>query len=321
MSMRGITGLVRFGGVALIVALLLVPLQWGCASSSESASKDTLTENVGKYPPPPSGAAKPRVGVPPFSVQTGQGMSGGGDLNELAADQMTTLLDSSERFTVIERAQLQKLLDEQNLEGIVRSGEMAQPAQVRGVDYLLLGKVTNLRVKREDKSTGFGLAQIGGLFNAGAADVKKTQTILTTEAGVDIRLVDPTTGDIVVSNFSEYKKTDSAGAMGVDILGGSAEAGASIDMDEDNKGKVLRLTLDDALRTSLPKLDKFLTSNKVKRSADAAPAAAAPAAAPAAAAAVAAPSAPAVAKVFCAECGKEMAAGAKFCPSCGAKAP
>ena len=99
----------------------------GCASSSESAGGDTLTSHVGKYDPPPSGAARPRVGVPPFNVQTGQGFSGGGgDLNELAADQMTTLLDNSERFSVIERAQLQKLLDEQNLEGIVVPGEMAK---------------------------------------------------------------------------------------------------------------------------------------------------------------------------------------------------
>jgi len=39
---------------------------------------------------------------------------------------MTTLLDNSERFSVIERAQLQKLLDEQNLAGVVQPGEMAR---------------------------------------------------------------------------------------------------------------------------------------------------------------------------------------------------
>src|SRR5690349_9424575 len=92
----------------------------GCASSSESASSDKLTSHVGGYDKAPSGAAQPRVGVPPFNVQAGQGFSGGKDLNDLAADQMTTLLDASDRFRVIERAQLTKLLDEQNLEGIVK---------------------------------------------------------------------------------------------------------------------------------------------------------------------------------------------------------
>src|ERR1700761_7472716 len=102
-------------GTALVIGGAL-----GCSSSKESAERDTLTANVGRYEPGPSGVNKPRVGVPAFSVQTGQGFGGGGgDLNALAADQMTTLLDQTERFTVIERVQLQKLLDEQNLEGIV----------------------------------------------------------------------------------------------------------------------------------------------------------------------------------------------------------
>src|SRR5690606_34233722 len=162
--------------------------------------------------------------------------------------------DATERFRVIERAQLQKLLDEQNLEGIVKPGEMARPAQVRGVDYLLIGKVTNLRVKKEDQSRGFGLGRVGGsLVNIGAADVQKKNVRISTESGVDIRLVAPSSGEVVVSNFSEYSRTDAASAMGVDILGASAKADANIDISEDDKGKILRLALDDAVRKSLPK--------------------------------------------------------------------
>jgi curli biogenesis system outer membrane secretion channel CsgG len=307
---------------AVTAAVAAAVVVGGCASSSESASSDKLTSHVGNYDKAPAGAAQPRVGVPPFAVQAGQGFSGGGDLNSLAADQMTTLLDASERFRVIERAQLTKLLDEQNLEGIVTPGEMAKTSQVRGVDYLLLGKVTNLRLKQEDKSRGFGLGQVGGLVNFGAADVKKKDIVITTEAGVDIRLVDPTTGEVVMSSFSEYKKTDSAGAFGLDIFGASAEADANISIGEDDKGKILRLALDDALRKSLPKLDKFLKSDRVKGGATAPAAPAAPIA-PAnslVAPAAVAPAAPAAAKKFCASCGKEVAAGAKFCASCGAKA-
>ncbi|HEV7300283.1 MAG TPA: CsgG/HfaB family protein [Tepidisphaeraceae bacterium] len=294
-------------------------LLMGCSSNKEAAQRDVLTENVGKYPPAPQGVNRPRVGVPPFNVKAEGGMAGGG-LDTLAADQMTTLLDQTERFQVIERAQLEKLLDEQNLEGIVKSDELAKTAQVRGVDYLLLGKVTNLRVKTERNEKGFGLAQVGGeFFNAGGLDIKSKNVKLTTEAGVDIRLVDPTTGALLVSNFSEYKKTDTAGAMGVDILGASANADADIEVSEDDKGKILRLALDDAVRKSLPKIDRFLTNQPAK------PASAAPAAAPAAAAAPAV--APAAAtggdaqagKKFCPSCGAAQQAGAKFCPVDGTK--
>jgi curli biogenesis system outer membrane secretion channel CsgG len=303
--------------LALALSLGAVALV-GCTNSTETAQQDTLTANVGHYPPAPSGVEKPRVGVPPFSVKTAAGFGGGGkqEMNDIAADQMTTLLDQSDRFQVIERAQLQKLLDEQNLEGIVKPGELAKTGQVRGVDYLLLGKVTNLRVKNESKDSGFGLAKVGGLINAGGFDYKKKDIAITTEAGVDIRLVDPTTGAILVSNFSEYKKTDSASSVGIDVLGGSANSGADIQISEDDKGKILRLALDDALRKSLPKVDKFL-KNQTKKSADATPATPARPATPSAE--TSAPAQTAAGKKFCGECGKEVPAGTKFCPSCGHK--
>lgn len=211
---------VQRAGRILVAAALGGLATLGCTSSSESAKRDTMTAHVGNYTPPP--ARTPRVGVPPFSVQAAAGSFGGSDgseLNALAADQMTSLLDASGRFRVIERAQLQKLLDEQNLEGIVKAGEMAKSAQVRGVDYLLLGRVTNLRVKREDKKSGLGVAQVGGLVNLGGFDYKKKDIRVTTEAGVDIRLVDPSSGEVVVSNFSEFQRSDAANAIGIAILG------------------------------------------------------------------------------------------------------
>jgi curli biogenesis system outer membrane secretion channel CsgG len=304
----------------------------GCSSTGQTAGRDTLTENVGKYRAAPQGVNKPRVGVPPFNVQTAGGISNNGDLNSLAADQMTTLLDLSGRFQVIERGQLQKLLDEQNLEGIVKPGELAKPGQVRGVDYLLLGKVTNLRVKRENKGNEFGLAQVGGQFlNVGGADVKNKETVITTDCGVDIRLVDPTNGQIMMSNFSEFQKTDSAKSMGLAILGANAESNADIQLSEDDKGKILRLALDDALRKSLDRIDQFLQNQPAKTS-SAAPmnntAAASPAtpASPVGTSTAGVPAAPSspspeavAAKKFCPNCGAPNDPNAKFCAKCGHK--
>lgn len=297
----------------------------GCSHSSESASRDTLTANVGVYPPAPSGVNKPRVGVPPFNVQTAGGFGGGGgDLNSLAADQMTTLLDQSDRFKVIERAQLDQLLKEQNLEGIVRPGEMAKQGQVRGVDYLLLGKVTNLRVKKEKKGNSFGVGQLGGLVNLGGAAVSNSDTVITTECGVDIRLVDPTTGEMLTTSSSEFKKTDSASSMGLTILGANAESNADIQLSEDDKGKILRLALDDALRKSLPKIDKFLR-NQPAKSADAgapinnAPPAGNPPVSNINNAPPVGGNTAVAGKKFCPQCGTANAADAKFCSKCGAK--
>ncbi|HZL38039.1 MAG TPA: CsgG/HfaB family protein [Tepidisphaeraceae bacterium] len=308
----------------------------GCSSSKESASRDKLTASVGQYPAAPQGVNKPRVGVPAFAVTTGAGMSGEANLDGLAADQMTTLLGMSNRFHVIERAQLQKLIDEQNLEGIVKPGELAKQGQVRGVDFLLLGKVTNLRVKREQKGNEFGVAQVGGLFNVGGADIKNNSTVITTECGVDIRLVNPTTGETFAPNFSEYKRTDSAKSMGLAILGANAQSNADVSLSEDDKGKILRLALNDALLKDLPAIDNFLRNQPATPAANfanpgvGANAAATPAnnaanpagpngASNAAGAPPAAGTVAAAGKKFCPECGTANALDAKFCSKCGHK--
>ncbi len=232
----------------------------GLLAFGRDASPDTLTANVGVYPPGPSGVYHPRVGVPPFEVTTGEGMGGGGDINDLAADQMTTLLDQTNRFSVIERAQLQKLLNEQGLEGVVRSDQQARGAQVKGVDYLLIGKVTNLRVKKQETSNTFNLGEVTN--EVGGAAVSNSGVSIKTDCGVDIRFVNPNTGELMCSNFSEFSRTDSASSMGLAILGASASSGADIQLSDDDKGKILRLALDDAIKKSLPKLDNFLSSAK-----------------------------------------------------------
>jgi len=244
-------------GVTVSLALFLV-LAVGCTSSSETAQRDEMTAQVGVYSPPPPGMQPVRAGVPPFLDARPQEKAKGSvdNMGALAADQLTTLAVNSYRFDVIERAQLEQLLREQELEGIVDPNELAQPGKVRGVDYLFVGKITNFRIKTEKTKSGFGLAQIGEVV--GGVDVKSDKTVVTVDCGVDIRLVDPTTGSTIAAQFSEYKRTDTLKALGVDVLGASATAEGELDIDEDNQGKILRLALDDALRKMLPMVDRKL---------------------------------------------------------------
>jgi curli biogenesis system outer membrane secretion channel CsgG len=315
----------------------------GCANTGESASRDKLTSNVGKYTPPPSTSGeRPRVGVPPFTVQTSGGIRNTNNLPAIAADQMTTLLDQTGRFDVIERAQVTQLLDEQNMEGIVRPDQMAKAGQVLGVDYLLVGKVTNFRVKQDQTKSGVNLGGIGAAvggnkYGAGNSGFDQKKQRIVTECGVDIRLVDPTTGRIVASQSGEFTRTDSAGALGVSVLGIGASSDAQVSIEEDDAGKILRLAFDDALRKMLPRVDEAMAQRGRKARAPAATRAPAAHAAPAddagndadAAAPAPAAKAPSSGAVegggatagskFCPECGTKVAATAKFCPKCGAK--
>jgi curli biogenesis system outer membrane secretion channel CsgG len=245
-----------------LLTFLAIAFSVGCTSTGESGQEDTMTANVGRYSPPPSNLALKRAGVPPFLDAVGQNESGGASANlpGLAADQMTTLLVNSQRFDVIERAQLDQLLQEQGLEGIVDPNELARPNRVRGVDYLLIGKVTNFRVKTAESTTAFGLGKVIGPIGLG--EVKNDSTEVTVECGVDLRVVDSTTGSVLAADFGEYRKTDTLNALGVDVLGASATADGDIRLSDDNQGKVLRLALDQCLRKMLPNLDRALLTRQ-----------------------------------------------------------
>lgn len=241
-------------GACCLAALLGLS---ACASDSETVSRDNLTAHVGVYDPPPPGQSRARLGVPPFDTS---GADFAKNMENVAADQASSLMLNTDRFTVIERTQLQQLLKEQGLEGVVRPEEMAKSGQVRGVDYLLIGKVTNFRVKKIETSKGFGIGRIRApiIGSTGVFDIKDKKQKIKVEVGVDLRLVDPTSGEVSAAHFGEYTREDKVSAFGVEILGAGASADANLEIDESNQGKLLRLALDETIRKMLPRIDRTL---------------------------------------------------------------
>ena len=297
---------VAFGMVLLFAALAVN----GCASTGETGARDALTEHVGRYDPAPPGIERPRVGIPPFSMDAPRGRFDFRTqrLDDIAADQMSTLLLATDRFRVIERTQLDQLLREQNLEGIVRPGELAETGQVHGVDYLLLGKVTafRMRIDRTEEEAGVGGQVRDRLLDGWGGGVRRSRATISTELGVDIRLVDPETGEVVEAAFTDFKREDTARSMGIDIAGVGAGGDADIEISEDDAGKVLRLAFDDALRKAMPRIDRMLRDrHSVHAQAAPQPTAAQPATPPT--------------PRFCGQCGTELSAGARFCGDCGAQ--
>ncbi|MEZ5287513.1 MAG: CsgG/HfaB family protein [Vicinamibacterales bacterium] len=107
----------------------------------------------------------------------------GDQLGEAAADELTTQLVKSGRFTVVERAQLGAILAEQNLgqSGAVTAATAAKVGQLLGVQFILTGSITQFSIER--RSAGFrGIG--GSMSNA--------------ESKVDVRLVNTSTGEVMV---------------------------------------------------------------------------------------------------------------------------
>ncbi len=249
--------------LTLSMALLVIS---GCSKTTESARRDELTSHIGIYDMPPAGLKRVRVGVPQFFVENV--ISGldykRKDISRDAADQLTTLADKTDRFEMIERAQMEQLLKEQGLEGIVDPAELAKPGRVSGVDYIFIGKITNMRVKKEKTASGFSLGKILTVRGHSVFDYNNKKSTITVECGVDLRLVDPTNGTILAADFGEYKRTDSIGATGVSIVGISTRSDADLKITEDSRGLILRLALDDAIRKMLPTVDRRLLRNQAE---------------------------------------------------------
>ncbi len=232
----------------------------GCATSGSHGSADSVTQHVGQYSSPVPGLGRMRVGVPNLEVASNAGPS---SLAGPMADVLTTLAYQTGRFDVIERAALDTLLAEQDLEGIVIEEERAEMGAVRGVDALLLGKITDLRAKTVRKDRGFGLGSLGikelGRY-AGTLDYSREDVELQAECGVDLRLVDPSSGSILAAHFGSYSLKDSASAIGLQLAGFGSKAAADLELTEDDRGKVMRLALDNAMRKILPDVDARLQS-------------------------------------------------------------
>lgn len=91
-----------------------------------------------------------------------------------ALDILTTKLSSSNKFILLERQEMDKIMEEYNLSD--------NQGQKVGADYLIIGSVTE-----------FGRKNVG---DVNAFSRSKTQTV---QAGVSLRLVDVSTGQIIYS--------------------------------------------------------------------------------------------------------------------------
>lgn len=258
--------------VSVICAVVLA----ACGStSSENYSRDPMPD-VGNYPPPPTQLKPMRVAIVDFEDKAGE------KVGKAAGEQLETLVMRSNRFKLIDRMQLKKILQEQGLEGIVDPSELAKPGKIRGVDYLFLGAITNFRVKVVRTNTGFSLGEI--IPRAGVAGLDTSKTVVETQVGVDIKLVNTTTGEIVAKDFGECKREDVASAWGMRILGTGGHAQNEIRIDDDSKGKILRWALDESFKKMLPSIDDKFSRPHAS---------------------------------MCPKCKVEVEAGNKFCSKCG----
>ena len=166
---------------------------------------------------------RPTVAIMDFDYGTvGYHWWGQYDIGKGMADQVVDALLEDGTFRVIERKKLDTVLAEQDFSHSDRAdpsaAKLSKLGKVLGVRYIIAGSIT--KFGGEEKSYGGG-GLVGGKL--GGLGLKKAKTEVTLTA----RMIDATTGEILVSAKGEgiSKK---GGGLKVGALGGGGGAGFSM---------------------------------------------------------------------------------------------
>jgi curli biogenesis system outer membrane secretion channel CsgG len=166
---------------------------------------------------------RPSVAVMDFDFGTvHEHWWGNYDIGKGMADQVVDALVNDGSFRVIERKKLDTVLAEQDFARSDRAdpsaAKLAKVGKVLGVKYIIAGSIT--KFGGEEKNYGGGMLGRGKL---GGLGLKKAKT----EVSITARMIDATTGEILMSTKGEgiSKK---GGGLKVGALGGGGGAGFSM---------------------------------------------------------------------------------------------
>ena len=147
-------------------------------------------------------SGKIRVGIAPFANKA-DWMSR--EQVSMITDLFTFELAQSKGISVSEREQIQKIGEEQKFEmsGLVDPSTAAEVGRIMGLQYMLLGSVTQVDRKKSGGAGVGGVKVFGIGISGGSEELKAT---------IDMRVVDVSTAEIVLALRAQgSSKNDSAG--------------------------------------------------------------------------------------------------------------
>jgi curli biogenesis system outer membrane secretion channel CsgG len=185
-------------------------------------------------------ASLPRKRIAVLKFDPGPAATQGADLGAGLAAQLSTALLDTGQFIVVERAELASVLREQELGAQKLAGgeAAAQVGKLLGAQLLVRASVTEF----EQRAGGGGLRIGIGLPLGNAALGGATNTGVV---GIDLRLVDTTTGQVVQSYHAESKIEDRGVSADVGVRNISFGADS---FDKTPLGRATREAIDAAVR-------------------------------------------------------------------------
>ncbi|MDQ2180196.1 CsgG/HfaB family protein [Marinifilum sp. D714] len=148
------------------------------------------------------------------------------------SDMLTTALVKSGNYRVMERAEIDRILNEQDFgqSGRVTQQSAAKMGQVLGVEIAVIGSVSEFGYKR---------GETGGAVKGLGIGVSNQQAVV----GVDVRMVNTNTGEIITAENVRKKKS----AKGLKLRTKKLAFKDQKDFDESLVGKAAREAIEDVV--------------------------------------------------------------------------
>ncbi len=185
---------------------------------------------------------KKRVAIKRFDNKTSYNSQGQGNIGNGMLEMLTTAMVNTNRFIVLERQDMNDVMEEQNFgaSGRVKGKTAAKIGEVEGAELLIYGTVTDYMADQSGAQAGVGQnsgMQIGSMFGslgmavgaivggvAGSASAQKAHV------AIDLRIVDAHTGRVVSATSIEGSPKDIGGSIQIGPFGGSAATKTPIGM-------------------------------------------------------------------------------------------
>ena len=184
-------------GIAIIIAVTIVQVILLLSTSINSQAKEK------EYKGP-----KKRIAVLEFEDKSGHQHGGWHDVGRGMSDSLVTALVKTNRFIVIEREQIDKIMAEQSfgMSGAVNPDTAAKIGRIIGVGVIVTGGVTEFGVKESKMGVG-GLGRVLPFGGGGAIQTNTARVVL------DVRFVDTSTGQILMAETALGEES----SRGVDV--------------------------------------------------------------------------------------------------------
>ncbi|MFY9751211.1 MAG: CsgG/HfaB family protein [Candidatus Acidiferrales bacterium] len=216
--------------------------QQQAASPAGSTPASAATPSATPAAPAPAQGPKKRVAILNFDYGTVQSsvdavFGSNQDIGKGISDLLVQKLVQDGKYSVIERAALDKVLAEQNFSNSDRadSSTAAKIGRVLGVDAIITGSITQFG--RDDKNTTVGGGGIGGLgrFGIGGVSSHSYKAVV----GITARLVDTSTAEILSAVTGTGQSTRSGTSLAGSGGSWGGAGGGGLDMSSSNFGNTL----------------------------------------------------------------------------------